>query len=306
MNDSLQNQNDPHDVAAYLAHQGLHGLLKMHEKPDLEIYDHCVKKGHKCLDKGIESLFSGETLPEQDITKAKKTIQDWMSKGGITHDVQEEVYNKNSSPQDMAEGGEIKKEASEGVLHGHPIAQAYPEQNIALQTAKGRTSAYLNTLRPQEHIQRLAFDEEPDQTMQKKSYDRALNIAANPLSVLHKVKKGTLEPEHVQHLNGLYPEINDALQKKMTKRIVEAQLKGEKPNYTVRQGLSLLMGAPLSGELLPQNIQAAQAVFQPKPSSVPQEQSTSGTKKSKKSALTKSDQSFLTGNQALVERSQKQ
>ncbi len=204
----------------------------------------------------------------------------------------------------FASGGEVKKQEG-GISNDHPVESMHPDQNIILHSIKGRAADYLNSLRPQKYQPKLVFDDEPDTTTQKKAYKRALHIAAHPTSVLDKVRKGTLEPEHIKHLNALYPELNNALQKKLTEKITEAQLKGEKPSFKVRQSLSLLMGAALSGEMTPQNIMAAQATFQSKQNQ-PQQAGDSGATKSKGSALTKASQSLLTADQAAASRQQKQ
>lgn len=301
---------DPqHAVSGYLAAQGLHGLLNMYKSPYLEAYHGHIKTGHKAIDAWIESLFDKEAPQQKGQEKGEKTIKDWISQGGITNDIQHEIGNQNQ-PQMLADGGAVEK--AHGLLHSHPIATTSPEQNVILHAAKGRMSNYLSSLKPQSNQPKLAFDDEPDQTEQHKSYKRAVSLAANPLSILHKVKEGTIEPEHVKHLNGLHPEVNETIQKKLTHKITEAQLNGKKPSFQVRQGLSLLMGTPLSSEMSPQIIQAAQSTFmppEPPPGSgaQPANQTQRSTKnKSGTRALTKSDQAFLTGGQALEKRAQKQ
>jgi hypothetical protein len=168
----------------------------------------------------------------------------------------------------------------------------------------------LNSLKPHDNIPKLAFDYDHDQTEANKSYERAIHIAAHPLSVLEEAKRGTIEPEHVVHLASMYPELKNAIDQKLTEHITEAQLAGKKPPYKTRQGISDVLGIPLSSEMTAENIRAAQATFQ---SQTPQSSSagTEGTQSKKpktkrKSSLSKSDQSFLTGPQALVGRSQRQ
>jgi hypothetical protein len=300
----IQQHADPSEaVSHYLAHEGLHGLLKMKsENPlkDLDRYNSAVKRGGKSFDVRIKSLFEGGKSETEDHSKHQKFIDDWISRGGITEDISEELHKQNAAPQAFADGGDVKE--SKGIEHHDLIASSYPEHNMLLHTARGRTSGYLNGLKPRGDRPKLAFDDHPDDRKQKKSYDRALHIAAHPLGVLDKIHKGTIEPEHLEHLKGLYPELHDTLQKKLTKRIIEAQLNGEKPSQKVRQGLSLLLGTPLSGELSPQNIMAAQAVFQNKKDA----QQAGAQPQKKTSALANTDQSYLLPTQAAAERQQKQ
>ncbi len=299
---------DPSDaVSGYMAHHGLHGLLKMGSnigEDALEKYDKSVMRGSKSVASMVKNVFDGSKIDRADHEKSKDTIHDWIKNGGITHDMQQEIYKQNAAPQNFAEGG-MAKALPHGVLDHNPIANIYPLQNVLLQSTKARASEYLNGLRPQENEPRLAFDDMPDQKEKKKLYRKALGIAANPAGILRKIQKGTIDADHVKHLRALYPELSDHLQKKITEEIVRAQLKEQKPNYKIRQGLSLFLGVPLSGELTPQNIAAAQATFQSKRSQ-PQQAGDSGATKSKGSALTKAAQSLLTADQAAASRQQKQ
>jgi hypothetical protein len=298
-----QHVSPSHSVASYIAHSGLHGLIDMPGKTSeksIDKYNQAVTRGHKTFNSKVNHLFKDGPEEKQDYSKAKKSIHEWIEKGGVHNDIMEEVYKQNS-PQGFAAGGHV--EAKKDHLHDQNIASKYPEHNLLLQAAKGRMSDYLNSLKPQKNVPKLAFDDAPDTRHQEKSYQRALSLAAHPLHIVDKIKDGTVEPEHVSHFRNLHPEVDDVLQKKMTQKIIEMQLKGEKPKSHVRQGLSLFLGTPLSGEITPQNIQAAQATFQSKK---PQQQDQAPTKNKKNtSTLTKADKPYLTGEQARVARSQK-
>ncbi len=217
--------------------------------------------------------------------------------------MQNELYNQNSEPHNFAKGGEVKPEHP-GMFHDHPMGVAYPQQNILLQGIKGRSANYLRSLKPQKNAPRLAFDDLPENPEAKKSYRRALGIAANPMSIFRKIQKGTLEPEHVQHMNALYPELGEHFKKKITEEIMKQQLSGKKPSYKVRQGLSLFLGVPMSSEMSPQNVAAAQATFQGRGPA--QQAGGNGATKSKPGALKEESQSLLTPNQAAASRQQKQ
>ncbi len=294
--------NSHHSIASYLASEGLHGLLKMEHSDDaLDKYNASVKRGGGHFDKHIEHLFKGGVIEPRDHSKSKKHIHDWIHKGGITHDLQEELY---SGPENFAEGGDVKPKKSK-ILHDHPVSHAYPEQNVMLQAAKGRMSNYLNSLKPQENAPKLTFDRKPDDRLQKKSYEKALQIAAHPLNVLEKIQKGNLTPEDVSHLKNLHPEVDEVLQQKLTERIVKDQLSGKKPSYKVRQGMSLLLGAPLSSEMTPENLQAIQSTFKSQTASQQPGAPVTANKKNT-STLSKVSQRYLTQDDSLIARSQKQ
>ncbi len=293
-------------IAGYLMHHGLHGILKMHDPIDedsLDKYHQAVKKGHKALDSHLDDLFEDRKTTQENKDKEKEAIHEWISKGGITNDIHHELYKQNDT-QNFASGGEVKsKDHKHGVTHDHPVQHAYPEQNMMLQNIKGRASQYLSSLKPNDHEPKLAFDNPPDQTLKKKAYDGALSMAAHPSLILHKMQKGTIQPEDIGHFNSVHPELNDVLKKKMTEKIIKAQMEGKKPSYKTRQAMSMFMGTPLSGELTPQNIHAAQATFN-LGSIQPQQSQSSPPKKT--SALQKTSQAYLTADEAAASRQQKQ
>ncbi len=271
--------------------------------------------GAKAIGHGVDSLFTGAAnagVSAYGSEKDRQRLEDYINNGGIDQNVQQQIFDDNAAsgaaPQGFAEGGEVKKSApSSGdvtpILKDHDgIAMHYPEHNVQMSAAKGRISGYLRSLRPAEHAPKLAFDDEPDTREQKKTYHRALDIANAPLGVLKEIGDGTIEPEHIKHLGAMYPELVGLIQKKATERVIQSQLDGKKPSYKVRQGLSMLLGTALSSELTPQGIQAAQATFAAR--KAPEGGDAPAPKKGG-SSLTKSDQSYLTGSQALVKRQQR-
>jgi hypothetical protein len=215
------------------------------------------------------------------------------------------VNHLHKNPIELAtnkyEGGQVEGK-QQGAMAYSNFADSFPEQAMALQIARGRMSTYLRSLQPQQQGPSLSFDSPPDTREQKRTYEKALLIAAQPLSVFGHIAKGTLEPEHIQHLNAIYPEVSNQMQKKLTENIMLMQMKGEKPSYKTRQGLSMLLGAPLSSEFIPANIQAAQSVFIP--AEATQQPGAKPTKL--KQSLSKSAKSYMTDDQSRQFRMQKQ
>ncbi len=268
-----------------------------------------VAAGEKAVTSGVESMMYGGSSKAARAAvateAARKKMDKWIQDGGAGQEFQQEIYDQQTPPEApaFAKGGEVKapeKSKSDGkaIPHSSGMALHYPDQNMMFHAARGRISNYLTALRPQEHEQKLAFDDAPDDTDKKRSYNKALDMAINPLSVLDEIKHGSLEVEHMKHFNELHPELGSLLKKKLTESITKAQVDGHKPPYVTRQALSMFMGTSLSSELTPASIQAAQNVFAMKK---PPEQGQGGDSKPKKgssSALSKSDQAFLTPNQA--------
>lgn len=303
--DIPQHPDPQQAVASFLAHGGLQNLLKMDSNfsiDALDDYNRGIAKGHKAVNARIKDLFDGKKSEAADVEKPKKLINDWIDKGGITHDIQQELYKQNTEPMGFASGGEVKK-LPHGILHENIVHKVYPDHNPILGEAKGRMSNYLNGLKPNDNTPRLAFDKKPDSRKQKKDYNDAVHIAAHPLHMVDEIQKGTVRPEHVRHFKNLHPEIDNMLQKKLAERISVAQLKGEKPSFKVRQGLSLYLGVPLMGELAPQNIMAAQAVFQ---TQAAKKQAGGQPTPRASQVKPKEAEDFLTPQQAAAKRQQKQ
>jgi hypothetical protein len=268
-----------------------------------------ISGGVQKINAGVGNLFKIGTQQGVNAVateREKEKLKKYIESGQQNQDMNAQL--KQGQPQGFAEGGEVTApEPTQGtpILEGSSfMATHYPELSTVLGTAKARVNSYLNGIRPLPNGQQLPFDAPPLQAEQKRSYDKALGIAVQPLSVLNHVKEGTLTPEHVTHLNGMYPELYSHLQKKILEKVSEGQLDGEKPNYRVRQGLSMMMAAPLSSEMTPMNIQAAQGSFSS--GSSPQVPPNPPVTKSKKNTSKLGDvaKSYMTGDQAAASRSQ--
>lgn len=267
----------------------------------LEALDHAdqVARGINMVDNAVEGVFRGAGTTAGRAAGKRKEIEDWIEGGGPARDMQQEIHSQMEAPQGFAEGGEV----SQPIQKPNGVAIHFPEQNMVMQSAKARAGNYLSSLRPNANAPKLAFDASPDTERQKKTYNKALDIAAEPLSVLNHIKNGTVEPEHLKHLNSMFPEVANLLKEKAVEKITKEQLKGKRPNYKVRQGLSMLLGTPLSGELTPQNIAAAQATFAHKKLDRPDQPSGSAQRaKPNTRPLSKSDQAYLTDDQARMKR----
>lgn len=224
---------------------------------DMLNYSSKVAKGVQSANNAIEALFkSGITPTIRNYEGDENRIREYIDGGGVTQQLQNQLEQQ---PKQYAEGGKVEDPSKE-----HALAQIYPEQNIMLNSARGRVSGYLTSVKPQKNNMKLAFDKEFKDEDKHRRYDRAVKIAANPLSVMKHIKDNTLQTEHVQHLEAMYPEVYQHLKNKLTDRITKAQFNEEMPaNFATRQSMSLFLGTPLESSLTPQNIMAAQSVFAP-------------------------------------------
>lgn len=295
---------DPEEaVAAVLVKLG---ALRLLTKTDSEKHSKHIKSGRARIEKAISSLFDDSPMPESSNTdKHNEKLSDYIRNGGIVQNIKAEMYQK---PEDFAEGGEVEDETEYDMDHpislDNDLSDVSPEQNVMLSTAKGTISNYLNSQRPLPYASKLAFDEEPDSTEHDKNYQKVLNLANDPISILGHIKNGEIDPVQIQHFSTLYPEVNQHLQKKLTERITEAQLSKEAPKYHIRQGLSMFLGVPLDGTLTSQAIQAAQATFQKQKGNA-QQGADKPKAKNSKASLNKIGQAYETSEQSRDQRSQK-
>lgn len=291
--------SDPkHSVAGHLSNAGIMGLMRMEMFRDPEKYTRSIKSGHRVIGDKLDSIFNNQRITNEDRSKYHDKIDAWISDGGITSDIRNAMENQHDDQ--YAHGGSVKPH--EGILEKTAIEQTRPDHSIILQTVKGRVANYLDSLKPKDMQQRMPLDDAPDQTIQEKQYKKALEIADQPMAVLKHVSHGTLDQDHMRHLSAMYPEVKDALQKRATEKIIEAQLENKKPNRVMRQGLGSLLESPLSAAMTQPSIAAAQAALA---GSKPGQQPQKAPPKSSSSSLSKSDQAFLTGPQSLVKRSQR-
>lgn len=258
--------------------------------------------GYNAIVKAIDSLFkvTGNKIihEESDVDNAK--LNKYIEDGGIDQQIQE-LQDQTPETSAYAEGGEVTPRPIKTV---GGMATLYPAQHMMTTAAKGRVSNYLNSIRPQPPMSKPILDKHYDDPIKKKSYERALSIANKPLSVLKHIQDGTILPEHVKHLNSMYPEVHDYLSKKITDRLVNHQKDETKPSDRTVQGLSLFLGSALKSSLTPASIQAAQATFAPKQSAGQQQQQ---MKKPKKGTGTLSDysKSYETPDQSRNKRMSK-
>lgn len=273
-----------------------------------------VVKGSSAIQQGVNALFTGSKIAGQQFVnenpdKAKKMIHDFVNKGGINKQIQNTLNQQNkqkSQPQEQqfAEGGEVKAKNVENVQSDESgkLSEIYPEHTSLMGTAKARVYNYLNSVKPQENQNKLPFDITHENKSHNKSYDRALTIADKPLSILKHIQNGTITPEHVKHMTQMWPEVHNQVTKEMIKKMTEFQMKGERPPYHVRQGLSMFMGQNLDSNMTPASIQAAQAVFLNK-AAVQQAQNQPVTKnKQNTSKIGDSSKQYMTASQAAESR----
>lgn len=145
------------------------------------------------------------------------------------------------------------------------IGHYLPQHATAIGQMVGNASNYLNSLRPNTDPRNPLDKKLPPNPIAQAKYNRALDIANNPLLVLNKLQKGTLTPGETTAVKTLYPSFYAKTCQKIMDNIIETKDKGGAIPYARRMQLSMYLGQPLDSTMTPQAILAAQ----PKPQASP-------------------------------------
>jgi hypothetical protein len=272
-------------------------------------YAKFLSSAHNRMKKKIESVFSGAD-PTSDLSgvEARKNLlrdaveNDWMGQE-VDHTFHDHAMQAHemAPEQSFAEGGEVSDPfaAQESSPPEQPdlaraISDSYPEQAQLLTMAKGRVFAYLNQHRPLPKVS-LPYDTETRQPKKERAYDEALTMAVDPLSILGKVRNGSLRKEHVTQMQTMYPEVYDMLSRGLTEKLVDSSMKGERPSYSVRRALGTFLGSPVDSTTTPLMAMKAQQALAP-----PQDNQPAPPPKPKRgtSSLSKVAQDYQTPTQA--------
>ena len=264
-----------------------------HGIEDVLNYCSSIARGESAISKGVQSLFGGPVIVDTyDYSKKRDSLKKIMEEGGIDSQITGEIKNQDHTHM-YAEGGHVQ---SEKTNEPNSIAKYFPEHNVLLNAAKSRISNYLNSVRPISTASTLPYDKIHKDKIKERQYDKTLDLANNPLSVLKHIKNGTLLPKQVHDFRSMYPELYNNLSKKITETIMQGKLKDEKmPPYKTRQAMSLFLGSNLDSTLTPQNIMAAQAVFV-------QQKAQKSIAASKTNNLVKDSKEYQTAEQARQDR----
>jgi hypothetical protein len=141
------------------------------------------------------------------------------------------------------------------------------QHQAAMQAVTQKQVQYLNGLKPKDAI---ISPLEPHITASKAAmarYNRAMDIALNPMICLKKIKDGSLQATDCVDLSNMYPSLRNSIANQFTTEISKNFQTEESPSYKTRMGLSLFLGQALDDTMTPTSIMAAQ----PKPQQGPQQ-----------------------------------
>lgn len=177
----------------------------------------------------------------------------------------------------------LERETDRLLEIGGETAYYLPEHATAMAETTGKVLGYLKSIRPVS-AKLSPLDKDPViSNTQKYEYNRALDIAENPLLVLGQIKDGTLTTKDVVSLKNMYPSLYSKLTSRLMNEVIEKESNGEQIPYGTRMSLSLFLGQPLDSTMRPQNIVGVQPM-QSQPS---QQQKLNGTSAQKLGKISK-------------------
>lgn len=177
---------------------------------------------------------------------------------------------------------------------GGMTAHYLPEHGQALSQIASNAVGYLNSIRPASQQNAPLDTKMAPSVSDQAKFNRALDIANQPLSVLNRIKDGSISSQDIVTLQKLYPDLYSQLQQKTMGELTATVQKGESVPYSTRLGLSLFLGQPLDSTMTPQGIMAAQ----PTPAQAPFNGQPKAPVKHKTAALTKFASNYQTAGQA--------
>jgi hypothetical protein len=235
-------------------------------------YGAAVVKGELASTKAVKALF-------------KKGVS-VLSESQIPTDKEKDKLNKQL--QTLQVNPDKLFEAKDHLQH------YLPDHSMAQQETLGNIITHLNAIRASQDKQ-APLDSKPVlSTTQKAQYNRALEIAQQPLVVMEAIKNGTITANDINNLGSMYPALYNGLKEKILSEMTDFMNKDGVVPYKTRIGLSMFLAQPLDSTMSPMSIMAAQPI--PKQPPMPQQGKTKGSKSSP--ALQKMSQGYATPGQA--------
>lgn len=233
---------------------------------------HAVAKGEKAMNSGIKSVFKAgrQVMPQAVLPKEsdRKKLDKFLKQAQLDPTILTKV------------GGDM----------GHYMPSG---SGAAAQIAANAVN-YLNARRPNETPASPLDSKAPVSPEAQAKFNRLLDIANTPLSVLNGVKSGRLTPEEVGAVKNLFPGLYERLTMKLMDEMNTHISKGEAVPYATRIGLSMFLGQPLDSTMTPTAIMMNQPQPAPQPNPAPGKPPSASSMK----GLSKLPTSYMTPGQA--------
>jgi hypothetical protein len=131
------------------------------------------------------------------------------------------------------------------------VGEHMPETMMQMSKTIANAVEYLQQNKPQlNKAAPLDMDPKANAT-QIAHFNDVANVVNNPLSVLNRLKDGTLSSVHIRALSSVYPNVLLKMQEETMKNLIRYQSEKRPPlPYKMRLGLSKLFGHPMDSSLV--------------------------------------------------------
>lgn len=233
-------------------------------------------KGNELLGKAAKALFqTGEIIPQHLLPNenSRKRLNDQLAK-------------INENPDNALDVG--------GLINHH-----LPNHAVAAGTMAASAVNYFNSIRPTETKSAPLDVASPKSKLKDTQYNRALDIAEQPLLVLQHAKHGTLQAQDIKTLQAVYPGLHQQMASKVSDQLIDAAAKKTVIPYSQRRMISMILGQPLDST---QKLSGVQSIMnsnstQEFKQSAPQHPSQHKTSASQLSQINKVNKLYMTQNE---------
>lgn len=196
-----------------------------------------IVKGEGKLGRAAQAIFSGASEVPMSIEANKRDA--------IKNRLDELALNQSSL---LGVGGQL----------GHYL----PQHASALAETTARVVNYVQSQKPDTAPKAPLDPKSVPNAVQESNYNRVIDIAENPLSILTAVRNGRLTPKDLHHLNSMYPSMVPLMQQKVMSELINHKAAGKTVPYATQLGLSTIMAQPLASSMNHNAIAASQPVMQ--------------------------------------------
>lgn len=134
----------------------------------------------------------------------------------------------------------------------------FPDHAVSLAAVAMRAMQYIESQKPKTNkLSPFDRDMVPSKA-QEAVYNRAIDIAENPLLVLEAVKRGTVTHEDVKAMASMYPALYENVKGKLLTEALTANANGVLIPYKTKLGISLFIGQALDSTMQPMALMMTQ------------------------------------------------
>jgi len=246
----------------YLEHAGLgklmpeadHEALRLGLAKTLDSNQPFSARAFKATVNGIQATVRGENLmgsvARGIFRQAPKLLPEYLKPS--IHDLKKIDEHVQKSQVDPSH---LQRPADH-------LAHYMPDHATAVTQTVTQATQYLNSIRPTQTKKSPLDLTPPVNAMAEQSYKRAMAFAQQPLMLAEYLRQGTITAQDVAHVKAMYPEFYQRFTEHIVNQLSDHISKGKTVPYSMRAGLSLMLGQPVDSSMTPEAIQANQAAFQ--------------------------------------------